>query len=121
MKTIKILFLIMAYATFTYNGMSQDTPAKANKKTKKIEIQTSAQCKICKDRIEKDMAFEKGVKSVNLDLNTKVLSIEYRIGKTNPDRLRAAISKIGYDADDVAADEKAYDKLPDCCKKGGHD
>ena len=121
MKIIKLVFILVVLSTITLIAKSQETQTKTTKKTEKVEIQTSAQCSMCKDRLEKDLAFEKGVKSVSLDLETKIISIEYQTDKTDPDKLKEAISKIGYDADDVTADIKAYDKLPDCCKKGGHD
>jgi len=82
-----------------------------------IVISTSAQCEMCKERIEKALAYEKGVKTSNLDMLTKSVSIIYNPAKTNPARLRKAISIAGYDADEVLADEKAYSKLPACCKK----
>jgi mercuric ion binding protein len=86
-------------------------------KIKEIKIQTSAICGMCEERIESNMAYEKGVKSVELDDETKIVTITYRVDKTDPKKLREAISKLGYDADDVKADPKAYAKLPACCKK----
>lgn len=86
-------------------------------KTTTIEIKTSAQCSMCKETIEKAMAFEKGVVKANLDVETKVLSVTYKTAKTSPETIRKAVSAVGYDADDVKADEKAYSKLADCCKK----
>ena len=100
---------------------AQDAQKEKDKSVSKIEIKTSAQCEMCKERLEKDMAFEKGVKFVELDLETKVLTIKYRNDKTDAEKLKKAVSKIGYDADDVEADPEAYAKLPECCKKGGHD
>ncbi len=121
MKTIKLIFVLVTLLTTCHWGISQESKELNAKKVEKIEIQTSAQCSECKDRIEKDMAYVKGVKSVKLDLETKIVCIEYKTEKTDPDKLRFAISKIGYDADDVNADIKAYNKLPACCQKGGHD
>lgn len=121
MKTIKLIFALLVFTSISFTAISQQTEENTYKKTEKVEIQTSAQCQMCKDRIEKDMAYEKGVKSVNLDIETKILTIEYRTDKTDPKKLKVAVSKIGYDADDVAADKKAYDKLLACCQKGGHD
>ncbi|MCB9173153.1 MAG: heavy-metal-associated domain-containing protein [Flavobacteriales bacterium] len=86
----------------------------------KISIKTSAQCEMCKQTIEKAMAYEKGVKTFNLDVATATLTVEYVAKKTSAEKIREAVSKVGYDADDVPADEKAYNNLPDCCKKGGH-
>jgi periplasmic mercuric ion binding protein len=81
-----------------------------------LKIKTSAVCGMCKDRIEKNIAFEKGVSEIALDIKTKVATITYNPKKTNPDNIKHAISKLGYDADEVKADKIAYNKLPGCCK-----
>ncbi len=72
---------------------------------------------MCKARIEKSMAYEKGVQAATLDVPSKVLTVSYRPDKTTPAALRTAVQKTGYDADDATADTRAYDRLPDCCKK----
>jgi len=82
-----------------------------------IKIKTSSQCDMCKERIEEALAFEKGVKTADLDVETKIVTVTYKKSKTSPEKIRKAISKVGYDADDVAADKKAYAKLDACCKK----
>ena len=82
-----------------------------------IKIKTSAVCGMCKDRIEQGLAFEKGIKDVSLDVETKIATVKYNPSKISPDEIRKAISKLGYDADEVVADKTAYDKLPKCCKK----
>lgn len=104
----------MVFAVGLHGGVAaqQEDP-----KEKEIKIQTSAVCGMCEERIEGNMAFEKGVKSVSLDDETKIVTITYKTAKTDPDKLRKAISKLGYDADDVEADAEAYAKLPACCKK----
>lgn len=88
--------------------------------TDTLVVHTSAECGTCKSKIEKNMGYERGVKSAELDLSTKNLTLVYNPEKTNPDKLRLAVSRIGYDADAILADKKAYQRLPDCCKKGGH-
>ncbi len=111
--TIKTILMGMALMLgITQTGMSQE-----RNKIEEIKIKTSAVCGMCKDRIESNIKFEKGVTFVELDNETKIATIKYRTAKTNPDKLRKAISKLGHDADDVLADKKAYDKLPACCKK----
>lgn len=82
-----------------------------------LRIQTSAQCEMCKKSIESDLSFVKGVKKSSLDMETKVITVIYNPEKTNPEAIRKSISESGYDADSVAADTKAYKRLPDCCKK----
>ena len=112
-KMISILGLVM----MTILVSNPLTAQEKKKSTEEVKIQTSAVCGMCKERIEHDLAFEKGVKSVSLDNETKVVTVGYSPSKTTPDKIRLAISKIGYDADDVKADPEAYAKLPGCCKK----
>jgi len=113
-KMISILGLVMV-------SMIAINPISAQEKKKNYEevnIQTSAICGMCEERIESNIAFEKGVKKVELNDETKIVTVGFDPRKTDADKLRTAISKLGYDADDVAADQEAHDKLPKCCQKG---
>jgi copper chaperone CopZ len=116
MKKIKVLIAVMMM-TILFGAGNQLMAQEVKKSSDEVKIQTSAVCGMCKDRIEHDLSFEKGVKSVSLDKDTKIVTVGYNPEKTNPDKIRLAISKIGYDADDVKADPEAYAKLPGCCKK----
>ena len=112
MKQLTIMITLILTTTLANNSMAQD-------EIKTLQIKTSAQCEECKERIEKAMVYEKGVKRASLDVETKILTVKYKVSKTNPDIIRKAVAKVGYDADDVPADQKAYNKLPICCQKGG--
>ncbi len=94
--------------------------AQNKRKTETIKIKTTAQCDMCKERLEKAFAYEKGVKSSHLDVETAVFTVEYFPTKTTPEKLKEAVTKVGYDADDLPANEKAYNNLPNCCQKDGH-
>jgi copper chaperone CopZ len=87
------------------------------KKMDTVKIMTSAQCGMCKDRIETALNKTKGIKHAELDLKTKIVTVQYKPWKTSPDEIREAITEIGYDADKQKADPKAYEQLPGCCKK----
>jgi mercuric ion binding protein len=89
----------------------------AGGKNTEIKITTSAVCGQCKDRIEQGLAYEKGIKDVVLDVDTKIATVGYNPAKTTPENIRKAISNLGYDADTIPADKMAYEKLPACCKK----
>ena len=81
------------------------------------QIRTSGQCEHCKETLEKNLRFEKGVKKVAFDEKTHVVTVKYDETKTNLKDIQIAISKLGYDADSIPADPKAYEKLNACCKK----
>ncbi len=86
-------------------------------KTAEIKVKTSAKCGMCKKRIERDLGVSKGIVSSNLDLADKVVTITYNTKKTNPEKIKAVIAKIGYDADEVVANQISHDALPGCCQK----
>ena len=84
-----------------------------------VQIQTSAPCvdmPCCKETIEEEMQFTKGVTAVSLDIPSAVLTVTFKTKKTNIDKLKKVISLLGYNADDIKADKKAHDKLPLCCQ-----
>jgi len=116
MNMKKFAFLIITLVLIV--PFSIHAQSDKNKKTETVEIHTSAICGMCKERLEKNLAFEKGVKAVELNEETKVISITYKKGKNDKENLKKAITKIGYDADDLPADQEAHDKLPDCCQQG---
>jgi len=102
-------------------AIAQTAPvASATAKTKgaeQVQFKTSAVCDMCKARLEKSLAYEKGVQAAHLDVPSKVLTVTYNPAKTTPAALRTAVQKTGYDADQATADARAYDRLPECCKK----
>jgi len=99
--------------------LAGEASSQEQKKTATIQISTSAQCDMCKTRIEAALAYEKGVQKSDLDLETKVVTVTYKTARTSPEKIRKAIAAVGYDADEVPADAKAYAGLPPCCKKPG--
>jgi periplasmic mercuric ion binding protein len=113
LNSVKLIFAALIISSLTMNARAQE-----QKKEETITIKTSAVCGMCKERIENDMKFEKGVTEVSLNVKTKMLTVTYKTSKTNPEKLKIAVTKIGYDADELTADSKAYEKLPPCCKKG---
>lgn len=84
-----------------------------------LDIRTSSVCDMCEKTIEDGLIYEKGVKKVDLDLATNIIHVSYDPKRTDADKLRAAVSKLGYYADDLPGEEKAFRNLPACCQKEG--
>ncbi|MBN1339035.1 MAG: heavy-metal-associated domain-containing protein [Bacteroidales bacterium] len=113
---ILVSVLIMVFAGFGA-ATAQQNADNENEKFAEVKIKTSSKCNMCKERIETGLALAKGVKEVELDLEKNTVTVKYRKDKTDEDRIRKALTKIGYDADDMPADQKAHDRLPLCCQK----
>lgn len=117
MKLIKsaLPLIVLLFAAF-------QVKAEGNKMASRdtIQIHTSAVCGMCKVTIETALAYEKGVISSDLDVESKVVTVVYKPKKTNPDKIKKAISMVGYSADEMDAEPKAFQKLHGCCKPGAH-
>jgi mercuric ion binding protein len=109
-----LLLLVSSQSAFAQEAKPK---AKGGVATEQVQFKTSAVCDMCKARLEKSMAYEKGVQGANLDVPSKVLTVTYRPEKTTAAALRTAVQRTGYDADEQVADARAYEKLPECCKK----
>ena len=90
----------------------------AQKATEKAVIKTpTVICEMCKDKIEKALFHQDGIAAVKVDYKKKTTTVTWIKDRTNIENIKALIANAGYDADDVAADETAYKRLPKCCKK----
>lgn len=73
-------------------------------------------CESCVNKIKNNLRFEKGVKAINPDLQTKLVTIQYDSEKTNPENLIKAFAKIKYKATVVEPENKDKEDKKD--KKG---
>ena len=109
---ILISFALFAFANIARAGKND---------TLKIQTQTYCDhCKVCENcwgNMEKALMYTKGVKKVWYDDKTMLITVVYNGKKTNAEKIRTAVSKCGFDADQVKADAKAQSKLDGCCKK----
>lgn len=67
------------------------------KKYETATIKAKVDCNGCKTKIEHHIAFEKGVKDVTADVETKLVTITYDPQKTTPQHLCDEITKLGYE------------------------
>jgi len=112
MKKLKLLVLL----TLVMGTMASAQVAKKAVQTVTIKTPT-VQCESCKKRIESYMMREDGVSKVVVDYKRKTTKVTFVSDRTNIENIKTAIANVGYDADDVTANEESYKKLPTCCKK----
>lgn len=97
--------------------------AQQKKRTAKAVIKTSIHCDHCKKcescggRFEREMYNINGIKTYEINMKDTTITVVYNPLKITPKEIKTAISKMGYDADEVKADPVAYEKLDECCKK----
>ena len=105
---MKKLGMMMAAMMIAATGFAKDI------KTAVFNTAPEMHCNSCENRIKNGLKFEKGVKDIKTDLETKTVTIEYDADKTNVENLVAAFAKINYKATEAG-------KAHGGCKKGeGH-
>jgi copper chaperone CopZ len=108
MKTLLTTLLLFTSTLLT--AYAQPT------ETGELAVKTSVVCGMCKDTIEKNLAFAKGVKSARVDVDTKTLYVKYNPKKTTAHDIKKAITELGYSADEMQPTAEAIEKLHFCCK-----
>jgi len=108
MKTVKLFFAALLLAVISSNTYAQSA-------TKTENIKVWGQCGMCKARIEKAAKVDGVTKAVWSD-ETKMLSLVYNPSKVTSDDIQKKIAAVGHDTEKFKADDKAYSKLPGCCK-----
>lgn len=86
----------------------------AQEKDSSYTFKVSGACGMCKERIEK-AAKQKGVYNALWDEETGQMVVRINPLVTDIQKIKKKILAVGHDVDDQKADEKAYNKLPDCC------
>lgn len=116
MKTLRIFLFLAVVPLISVSATHLPEPAE-------VVIRIASHCdhfETCetgKTRLEKELAFTKGVKSFSVDSKTMQVTVKYNPKRTTPEKIREAIARAGYDADDVKADPKGSEKLDECCRE----
>ena len=61
-------------------------------------------CENCEKKIKGSLRFEKGIKNIITNLNSKTVTIEYDADKTNVQNIIRGFKKIKYEAKEVKKD-----------------
>ena len=110
-----ILLVLFTFFSFTLSAQ--------NSKNEKAVIQTTIDCDHCKvcetcgQNFQENLYKIKGLKMYELDEKAMTITVFYNGKKTSLEEIKVAITKMGYDADNLKADPAAYENLDGCCKK----
>ncbi|MBQ0093334.1 MAG: heavy-metal-associated domain-containing protein [Bacteroidales bacterium] len=91
MKKLALTFAIVLLAFSTaFAGSKKDI--------RTVTFDTFLHCKECVRKVQENIAFEKGVKGLDVSLEKQRIVIDYDSAKTSPEALKKAIEKLGYKA-----------------------
>jgi copper chaperone CopZ len=115
----KSIYVLLFITGFAMQAAAQVKPVEKAK----IRV-PNALCEACKTRIESYLRRYDGITVVNVNYHRGEVAVTYLTDRIDIEQIKTALSNLGYDADDVPANEEAYKKLPKTCKKaedgGGH-
>ncbi len=98
MKTTKI-YSVAVIITLFFVQLSVYAQKKDDNKV--VKLQTSAHSEMCKAKIEKTLAYEKGVIKSELDRETQILTVSYNPVKTDVSKIIKVITNLGHEAKEI--------------------
>ena len=103
----KVLFVALAFASACFA-----------KDIKTVVLTTNPQmhCNNCEKKTKENIRFEKGIKSIKTDLDTKTVTIEYDADKTTIADIIKGFEKIKYEAKEVKENPKKVDATTSATK-----
>ncbi len=86
--------------------VSLGVSAQDKKKIVDITFKTSITCDNCVNTIMGSLPLEKGIKDVKCNLETKEVKVSFRNDKTDKEKIKRSLEKLGYVAEEVKEKEK---------------
>ncbi len=101
--------IAIAVALFAAMPISENVASASNavyavtpkKEVKIVVFKVGLHCQNCVKKVKENISFEKGVKGLEVSLDSKTVTITYDPAKTDVQTLQKAIEKLGYKAEVV--------------------
>lgn len=117
-KSILILAVVFTgFQGVTAYGQNTETKTEQTQAVQQTDtIKVYGNCGMCKKRIEGALKGEKGIQSVNWNVDTKMLSVTYDKSKITLDEIHQKVADVGHDTEKIKAKDEVYNNLMGCCK-----
>ncbi|MBK7433904.1 MAG: copper chaperone [Chitinophagaceae bacterium] len=109
MRPLSLVFFSLIMLTGAAFGQTK-TVGKAVIKTPTVL------CDVCKDQLEFFLSHEYGISSVAVNIQKKTTTVTWLTDRTNLETVKVTIANLGFDADDIEAEETAFKRLPKTCR-----
>lgn len=114
MKTIAIysaaLILSLFFVQSTVYAQKKD-------ENKVVKLHTSAHSEMCKAKIEKTLAYEKGIIKSELNRESQILTVIYNPEKTSVEKIIKVITSLGHEAKEIVEKEENKESDKEDVKK----
>jgi Cu2+-exporting ATPase len=105
----RILFMMLCAAIAFPVAFAQQDARRETRETVTFFVK-DMDCANCVKKVEKNIAFERGVTDLQCELPAKTVKVTYRTDRTSEDKLVAAFKKIGMEAERKAETTQPSEK-----------
>ncbi len=110
-------FSLSLLAVFCFTAVSFGQYQQTQKVSGKAVIKTpTILCEKCQEKVEFFISHTTGVTSAAVNIRKKTTTVTWLNDRTTLENIKTAIANLGYDADDIEAEEYAFKRLPKECK-----
>ena len=88
--------LIIIMTAMMAFSVSLSAGPKKKGEVKEVTFSVHLHCENCVNKVQENIAFEKGVKDLKISLEDQTVFVKYDAAKTSEQTLKAAIEKLGY-------------------------
>lgn len=111
-------FSLSLLAVFCFTAVSFAQYQQTQKVSGKAVIKTpTILCEKCQEKVEFFISHTEGVTSAAVNIRKKTTTVTWLNDRTTLENIKTAIANLGYDADDIEAEEYAFKRLPKECKE----
>ena len=100
MKQIMITLALVFMISITSEAQKKD------KTPQTCTFSVNMDCQGCVEKITKQLAYEKGVRDLDISLENFTVAVTFRPAKTDKKHLAESIKKLGYEVKEVKKEEK---------------
>lgn len=112
MKRLIGLITVCALALFAFSAFTLE--AKKPVKWEKVVFSTHIHCQACIDKMEANLAYERGVKGLEFSLEDQTVTFLFDPKKTDRQTLAQAMKKIGYEGVEITSCDDSHEQCDDC-------
>ena len=95
----KLVTLLVVFACLT--SMSFAQKPKVEKKKETVEIRLDEMCQNCVNKIDKYIAFEKGITALDIDKDKMSVNVTYWANQTHTKKLKKAFTKVKLNVEEM--------------------
>ena len=107
-KVLSLLLVVM----FTLTANAKDI------KTVRLTTTPQMHCAACEKKIKSNLRFEKGVKTIETNVDEQTVTVSYDTKKTTPEKIAKGFEKFGYKARQLKKGEKVAKNEDEDCPMG---